>query len=184
MNLSEKSELCVESYSRLKNLKLVEQETLIPWQTVYWHLKKANIAVNGDKSLYGSVKDRFAHVGEEFFSKLVPNAINQNLTSFQPKIDFMVGKYGVDIKSAKLCNKYNRWSFSLKKQKKEADFFVLFGFDSNGKELQVCFLIPNEMLRDSLQTLSIPFKFEVSKWRDFLINEKDLKEFFDEKNIH
>ena len=37
----------IESYSRLKNLKLVELETGIKWQTVYTHLKKAGVAVTG-----------------------------------------------------------------------------------------------------------------------------------------
>lgn len=34
-------EKCVESYSRIKNLKLVGIELGIPWQTVYVHLQNA-----------------------------------------------------------------------------------------------------------------------------------------------
>ena len=58
MNKKEIIDKCIESYSRLKNLKLVGLEVGIPWQTVYVYLKQAGIAVTGDKSRYGSVTDR------------------------------------------------------------------------------------------------------------------------------
>ncbi len=181
MNFEEKSKTCLESYSRLKNLKLVEKETFIPWQTVYWHLKKAGINVMGDKSLYGSSKDKFAHIGEQSFNKLIPYAENQNLVSFQPKIDFIVKGYGVEIKSAKFTSsgKNKRWAFSLKKQNKVADFFILMAFNELGNEILHYFLIPNELLRKEMQTISVPQNINHTKWKDFLISKEELKEFFD-----
>ena len=181
MNLEEKSKICLESYSRLKNLKLVEKETLIPWQTVYWHLKKTNTPVTGNKCIYGSSIDKFAHIGESFFNKIIPYAENQNLISFQPKIDFIIKGYGVEVKSAKLTptDSVHRWCFSLKKQRKVADFFVLMAFNNEGSELSHLFLVPNDMLRDNLQTISITRDLNRTKWKDFLISEWELKEFFD-----
>lgn len=181
MNHINKSQICCESYSRLKNLKLVEKETSIPWQTVYWYLKKSGVHVVGDKSIYGSKKDRFACVGEMTFNKIIPYAENQNLLSFQPKIDFLVNGYGIEVKSAKFTNndKNKRWAFSLKKQRKVADFFILLAFDQEGKEVQYIFLLPNEIVRKELQTISISQNIGSSKWKDFLISEDGLKEFFD-----
>jgi hypothetical protein len=181
MNFKEKSKTCLESYSRLKNLKLVEKETFIPWQTVYWHLKKAGIQVTGDKALYGSSKDKFAHIGEQFFSRVIPYAENQNLISFQPKIDFIVKGYGVEIKSAKFTSTGNnkRWAFSLKKQNKVADFFILMAFNDAGNEILHYFLIPNELLRKEMQTISVSQNINHTKWKDFLISEKELQEFFE-----
>ena len=60
MNKKEIIDKCIESYSRLKNLKLVGLEVGIPWQTVYVYLKQAGISVTGDKSRYGSATDRVA----------------------------------------------------------------------------------------------------------------------------
>lgn len=42
----------IESYSRLKKLKLVGDETGIPWQTVYVRLRANNVPVTGDKARY------------------------------------------------------------------------------------------------------------------------------------
>lgn len=181
MNFEQKSNACLESYSRLRNLKLVERETGIPWQTVYWHLKKAGVQVAGDKAIYGSSKDKFAHIGEQLFNKIITYAENQNLISFQPKIDFIVKGYGVEIKSAKSTssNRSKRWSFSIKKQNKAADFFILMAFNEAGNLVLHYFLIPSELLRDNMQTISISENINRTKWRDFLISEKDLKEFFD-----
>lgn len=181
MNFEEKSKACLESYSRLKNLKLVEKEISIPWQTVYWHLKKAGVNVVSDKSLYGSTKDKFAHIGEQFFNKLIPYAENQNLISFQPKIDFIVKGYGVEIKSAKFTSsgKNKRWAFSLKRQKKVADFFILMAFNELENEILHYFLIPNELLKKEIQTISVPQDVNRTKWRDFLISREELKDFFD-----
>ena len=181
MNFEEKSTTSLESYSRLRNLKLVEKETSIPWQTVYWHLKKAGVQVIGDKAIYGSSRDKFAHIGEQFFNKLIPYAENQNLISFQPKIDFVVKGHGVEVKSAKFTSTGNnkRWAFSIKKQNKVADFFVLMAFNEAGTEISYYFLIPNELLRKEMQTISISKNINHTKWKDFLISEKELKEFFD-----
>lgn len=176
--MQDKIKICVESYNRLQNLKKVSQETHIPWQTVYWYLKKAGIAVISNKALYGSYKDKFACRGEEEFEKIIPYAENQNKYRFQPKIDFIVKGYGIEVKSAKLTISDNnkRWAFSLKKQNKVADFFILFAFDDLVKHI---FLLPKDMLRAEMKTISVPLNLEKSKWRDFLISKEELKDFFD-----
>ena len=72
----DKRDACIESYSRLKNLKLVGLELGIPWQTVYVHLRAAGVPVTGDKKRYGSDTDRLAAKAEALFAELVPAAGN------------------------------------------------------------------------------------------------------------
>jgi hypothetical protein len=174
----DKTQICIDSYALTKNLKVTEKETGIPWQTVYWHLKKAGVSVVGDKSRYGSDSDRLAALAEDEFIKLVPFSVNNNLIRFQSHIDFSVGKVGVDVKASRLhkSNKASdktRWSFSVKKQELSADFMVLFGYEDDQYTL---FLIPNEMVRH-YQTISIsPHK--KGKWHDYEISKDGLTEFF------
>ena len=146
----DKRQACIESYSRLKNLKLVGLELGIPWQTVYVHLRAAGVPVTGDKSRYGSDTDRLAAKAEAIFSTLVPSALNQNEHQFQAKVDFMVGAYSVDVKCSRLLR--GRWSFSLKKQELIADFFVCFAFNDDGTYRVLA--IPGEVCR-YLQTISL-----------------------------
>lgn len=173
-------QICADSYARHKKLKMVEQETGIPWQTVYVHLRAAGVAVTGDKSRYGSDKDKLAAIAEKEFERLIPAAENMNRVQFQAKIDFMVGHLGVDVKSSR-PNVYDRhgnkrWAFSLKQHQMMADFLVCFGYDDPADSYAL-FLIPGELVR-STQTVSIPYR-RASKWVDYEINPKDLKPFFD-----
>ena len=178
-SINDKIELCVLEYSKTPNIKTVADKTGIKWQTVYWYLKKASVEVKGDKSIYGSVKDRFAHNGENYIQKILPSAINQNLFSFQPKIDFKINNKSLEIKSSKFSIKGKKWSFSLKKQKKIADYFIMLAFNSDGSEIIHHFMIPNELLADTLKTISISKNIESSKWKDFLISKNELIEFFE-----
>ena len=179
MNAPDIGARCAESYQRLKNLKLVGDELGMQWQSVYVHLRKAGIPVTGDKSRYGSDKDRLAARAEQEFQRLVPAAESQNVKQYQSKIDFKVGPLGVDVKSSNanpgLANgKYLRWSFSMKKQEMRADFIVCFGYhDDDTYEL---FLLPGEMIR-KYATISIQVVGK-SKWRDCQILPDDLLPFF------
>lgn len=53
-----------DAYEKHKNLKLAAEELGIKWQYLYVILRKEGVAVCGDKSRYGSDKDRLA----EFFN--------------------------------------------------------------------------------------------------------------------
>jgi hypothetical protein len=181
MNITEK---CIESYSRHKNLKLTGIDIGIPWQTVYTHLKKAGVAVTGDKGRYGSATDRIAILGEGFFKKAVPDAIDNNESEYQSTIDFTVNGYSVDVKTSRLHDKRpnskggkdpERWSFCINKQKDKADFFVLYALSKENKPQHV-FLVPNETAT-SRSIISIPMTLS-SKWADFMIEESDLHPFF------
>lgn len=164
-------ERCVESYRRIKNLKLVGSELGIPWQKVYIHLRSVGEPVTGDKLRYGSETDRFAARAERAFNELVPFAVSQNEKKFQAKVDFMVGDQKIDVKAANL--KQGRWAYSLKKQESIADFFVCFAFlDDGGQRI---LLIPGEVCRD-IQTISLSKK---GKWWDYEVSEGDLRNFFE-----
>ena len=171
-----------EAYEKHKHLKNAADELGIPWQTLYVHLKKEGVPVCGDKSTYGSLKDKLAAHGEEIFKKIIPTAIDNNQSKFQAKVDFHVGSYAVDVKTAtprKPYPKYHSfsWSFSLRKQSMEADFFVFVALDSEKNE-SMFFLIPAEMVRGK-QTISIPLSLK-SKWKNFMIEKRDLKLFFNQ----
>lgn len=114
-----KTEMCVAAYEKHKHLKLAGEEIGVPWQTVYVHLRLAGVPVVGDKSRYGSDSDRLAALSETEFAKLVPAARNQNDAIFQPKLDFFVHGYGVDVKASRHKRQSSkaktlRWAFSLR----------------------------------------------------------------------
>lgn len=170
----------IAAYEKHKNLKLAAEELGMNWQTLYVQLRKLGVAVTGDKSRYGSDRDKLAVRGELTFAEYVPKAVSANEAKFQAKVDFIVGKTSVDVKAAKLGqgNKRfsaRRWSFSIKKQRLEADFFVCFAFADDGTCRTL--LIPGELVRD-LQTISIS-EFGKSKWWQYEVRASDLAAFFD-----
>lgn len=177
---------CVESYGRLKNLKLVGEELGVRWQAVYSHLRAAGVPVTGDKARYGCAKDRFASHAERLFSQDVPLATDSNQQQFQAAIDFYVNGHSVDVKASKLHpsrqesngkTTSERWMFCINKQKDEADFFVLYAF-GHGDALDVLhvFLIPREIATAST-TISIPTSLR-SKWADYRVDRGELASFF------
>lgn len=172
---------CIKLYKEHKNLKVVASHANIPWQKVYVHLKKAGIAVTGDKLRYGSETDKLARKGELYFLSKVPFAIDQNNIQFQSKFDFEVNGFSVDVKSStqRKSNKNNnpdRWAFSSKKQESEADFFVLLGYCDGG--FKYCWLIPGEIARH-YQTISISCVSR-KKWWEYEIDADDLADFFND----
>jgi len=175
MHIQEK---CAEAYEKHKHLKLAANDVGIPWQTVYVHLKRAGIAVTGDKLRYGSDTDKLAARAELLFSTLVPDAINCNAKKFQSKVDFVVNGHSVDVKSSRLQEKNGkptRLAFSLKKQELLADFFVCFGFVDD--KSSHCLLIPSEIAKN-YQTMSVSITNRSSKWWDYEIDKNDLADFF------
>lgn len=183
MNIKEK---CVESYKRLMNLKLVGDEIGIPWQTVYFHLKSVGFEVVGDKKRYGSTKDKIAEKFESRFQKLIPFARPNNEYKYQAKIDFFVGDYSIDIKCSSLQKAgiqpsgksfSARWAYCISKQKKTADFFVMYALNED-QSVRHVFLIPKE-IAITCTTISIP-ESKKSKWFDYEISENELLDFFRE----
>lgn len=174
-----KRQMCVDLYQEFKNVAVVAEKLQMPWSTVHWHLTKAGVPLTGDKSLYGSVRDKVALIGETRFKEIVPWAKNQNEQQFQSKFDFKVGELKVDVKTSKFKS-YNaagskRYSFSLKKKDLCFDFIVLVGIGEFSEES--LWLIPCEMLRENIRTISIP---PTSKWNDFLVTEQQLVNFFED----
>lgn len=174
-----------ESYDRLKNLKLVEQETGVKWQTVYWHLKREGVEVCGDKARYGSASDRVGLLGEQRFKRCVPFAEDNNHGKWQATVDFSIGSTTIDVKTARLTPAGRqpggksfaaRWSFCVSKQQDVADFFVLYALPEQGDEPEHAFLLPRE-IATAKATISIPTSLK-SKWADYEISEGDLADFF------
>lgn len=162
-------ERCVAAYARLKNLKLVAAEVGVSWQTVYVHLRSRGVAVTGDKARYGSETDRLAARAEAEFQRLVPFANDQNKVAFQPKIDFVVLGYGVDVKCANKLR--GSWMFSVKKQEFCADFIVCFCIDGEGYRT---LLLPGEIVR-RYQTVRVT---PGGKWIVYECAAADLASFF------
>jgi hypothetical protein len=166
----------IESYERHKKLKASADELGMCFQTLYWHLKKAGISCSGDKERYGSAKDRFGAAAELEFQNIVPYAEDQNKKHYQPKIDFLVKGVKFEIKSAKrqclgVGAGGDRWSFSIKKQIEDADFFVLFGFSQSG-DVESIFLVPAELIATKT-TVSVSCNGS-SKWHDYVLSREEL----------
>ena len=172
-----------EAYAKHRHLKNAAAELGISFQTLYSRLRKAGVSVTGDKARYGSTQDKVAVIGEEKFTALVPHAVDQNKHVFQPKVDFVVGDSSVDVKTARPMESRGaeRWAFCLKKQMKTADYFVCFGLDEDD-DTECLLLIPREMLRPTLQTLSVP-RSKNSKWCDFEVTVGELQRFFSEEPV-
>jgi hypothetical protein len=167
-----------QAYEKHKNLKSAANELGIKWQSLYVRLRKEGVSVTGDKSRYGSDKDRLAARAELEFKKLVPFAEDQNLVKFQSKFDFLVGNEKVDIKASKLhkgSKQFNamRWAFSVKRQEFCADFIVCFAFTDDDYRI---LLIPGELVRN-YQTISVPENGK-SKWLQYEVDKEDLTSFF------
>jgi len=180
MDRADIRKICADSYARHKNLHLVGAEVGIPWQTVYVHLRKAGVAVTGDKTRYGSDRDRLSAAAEAEFARLVPAAENQNAKMFQAPMDFLVWNLGVDIKASLLHKSHVsatrlRWSFSMKKQEMAADFIVCFAYYERLGNYDI-FLLPGELIR-KFQTVSIPVGGK-SKWAKYRIAPDELAPFF------
>lgn len=173
----------ISLYSEYHNLKLVGHEMDIPWQTVYWWLKKEGVSVRGNKSKYGGLKDQIGLIGERVFKQTFPEAEDQNVLQFQAKYDFLLKGLKIDVKTSfprdmksKGANVLYRWGFHTKTQR-DADFIVGYCYDGDleNYELKKIFLIPNEFVKD-IQTVSIPCKGR-SKWYEFEITHEELVEF-------
>lgn len=174
-----KTEQCVSAYREHRNLFVASNETGIPWQTIYWHLKKAGEPVIGDKARYGSDKDRLAAKGEAVFQRIVPHAKDMNLEQYQSKVDFMVGDISVDVKAAtpkQSSKKFAslRWAFSVKKQEFCADFIVCVKFNEDHEPVGFL-MIPGEFVRN-YQTISVSARG--GKWDKFALTESELADFF------
>lgn len=171
---------CIESYRKLKNLKLVGEDLGIPWQTVYVHLRNAGEPVNGDKARYGCAKDRIASFAERMFADDVKFATDANSQQFQAAIDFVVRGWAVDVKAAtrqKFQSDSIRWAFCINKQKDKADFFVLYALDNQeDKKVVHVFLMPKE-IATTKSTISVPETMN-SKWADYEVKRGDLADFF------
>ena len=169
---------CVEAYRQHQNLKIAAQQVGIPWQTVYVHLRKAGEPVTGNKLKYGSETDRLAARAERIFLDLVPFAEDQNTRQFQSKVDFLVGGFGVDVKSSRLKIQgpnSSRWMYSIKKQEAIADFFVCLGFDAEAQAVKSILLVPGEIAR---MHTTISHSSRGGKWADYLIEPSGLAPFF------
>ena len=167
-------------YQKHMNLKLAAIELGIKWQTLYCRLKSLGVPVAGDKLRYGTDRDKLGAIGEAEFKKLVPTAIDYNLTKFQSKVDFSVNGWLVDVKAGmprQLNKRFSAtsWSFSFKRQSLICDFICCFCYDEN-KAVEHVLLVPSEFFK-GLQTVSVS-RFGGSKWLDYKINQDDLADFF------
>lgn len=174
-----------DAYQKHKNLKLAAAELGMSFQTLYWQLKKEGVPITGDKERYGSSKDRFGCHAERLFSEIVEFSEGQNDIKHQAKFDFLVGEIRVDVKAAKrqslgVGSGGDRWAFSIKKQKNECDFFVLFAFSPTA-ELEEIFVIPSELIC-GMQSISISVNGR-SKWHAYKTSREGLRGMFlDMKN--
>ena len=170
-------------YSEHQRLHTVGDILNIPWQTVYWWLKKEGVVVTGNKEKHGGNTDQIALIGERLFAKVSEKAVDQNKLMFQPKFDYLLGELKLDVKTSFLRSQSSRngkvnlrWSFSCKKQQ-EADYIICYCLSGELNKFVVenILLIPNEFIQ-GMQTISVSPRN--SKWLEFKVTEQELKQFF------
>lgn len=170
-------------YSEHQRLHTVGDILNIPWQTVYWWLKKEGVVVTGNKEKHGGNKDQIALIGERLFTKVSEKAVDQNKLMFQPKFDYLLADLKLDVKTSFLRGHVNkggkinhRWAFNCRKQQ-EADYIVCYCLSGELDNFVVenILLIPNEFIQ-GMQTISVSPR--TSKWLEFKVSEQDLKQFF------
>ena len=171
-----------ESYSKHKNLKISADELGINWATLYSILKNEGVNVTGDKTRYGSMKDKLGAFGESIFKSIVPNAIYMNETKWQSKFDFKCNDFKIDVKTSsrrKYMKNSNstRWAFSCKNNQSECDFLVCFCLNDD-KSIENILLVPFEIYSGS-QTISV--STSGSKWLEFSVTKDELFMFFNQK---
>ena len=170
---------CVAAYRKHKNLKLAAAEIKMPWQTLYVHLRSVGEPVIGDKSRYGSAKDKLAAMAERAFSDAVPIAVDQNGIKWQSKYDFDVIGIKVDVKAARpkrqsFRTEKKRWAFSFKKQSLICDFVCCFCYLDDLTIAKVL-VVPSEIF-GGIQTVSVSCEGE-SKWFDYSMNIEEISVF-------
>ena len=71
------------AYDKHQNLKVAASELGMKWQTLYWHLKKHNHPIIGNKSKYGSPKDKLASLirFEDRCEGVVPSRCRRKVTA-------------------------------------------------------------------------------------------------------
>ena len=180
--MSHQSTAEAAAYAKHKNLKLAADEIGLQWQVLYSRLREQGIPVTGDKSRYGSIKDKLASKAEALFAELVPCAVNMNESMWQAPVDFDVDGIKVDVKASRLTmrqkhtSKAMSWAFSMKKQSTTCGFFCLFCYGDEDIVHRIL-LIPREMA-EGVKCLSVsPTK---SKWLDYEVEPSDLPKFFND----
>lgn len=177
---------CIEAYGRLKSAKLVGAELGIPSSTVYWRLRRAGVAVTGDKARHGSATDKIAARGERWFQRVIPWAEDQNSVEFQSKVDFIVGGLRVDVKTSRprlTKTGLITWAWSLRKQEGAADFFVCLALSSRDPEpgVHTALLVPGDVasrcgsLRVSHDRIALR-----GKWARAARSSTELRQFFED----
>lgn len=184
--MSASSEAIIESYRRLKNTKLVSAELGVPLSTVYWRLQRSGEPVTGDKAQYGSATDKTGARGERWFKRVIPWAEDQNDVEFQSKVDFLVSGLRVDVKTSRprLTKKgLLSWTWSLRKQRDEADYFVCLALTGRGenpgvhKALLLCGEVAQSSSSLHLSHDGIALR---GKWARAARSSDELRQFFEE----
>lgn len=168
------------AYAKHKNLKLAAAELGMSFHTLYARLRKAGVHVTGDKSRYGTSRDRLAVLGEHEFQRLVPDAEPMNEWQFQAKFDFLIYGHKVDVKASlprQLNKKHSAlsWAFSFKKQTLICDYICCFCLGEDKRSERVL-LVPAEFFA-GIQTVSVSCNGK-SKWHDYDIKPDELADFF------
>jgi hypothetical protein len=120
---------------------------------------------------------------------MVPSAVDQNAILYQPKVDFLVGGYGVDVKVSRARvskTGVSQWCWSVKKQEAVADFLVCVALNGTGEDVSVhrVALIPGDLIRryQTIRASNAGNGF-YGKWSQYAVTPAELRAFF-EREIH
>lgn len=177
------SDKFIEIYQEKNLITQVATETGIAWHQVYSHLRKAGAISIETRMVAGSSTERMGAFYENEFRKLVPSAVSQNDFEHQAEVDFVVGKFKVEVKSSSLyrhAGGTEHWKFrvfSRRTRSRASDFYVCFGrLDDKDMNNYAVYLFPAEILTTGNVTVRPDGK---NYWSQFRIKPSDLRPFFD-----
>ncbi|MEG2273542.1 MAG: hypothetical protein RSA22_07290 [Acinetobacter sp.] len=191
-NISERQheQNILELYKNLGSAKCVANELEISILDVYVVLKKHKLSIEERMQMAASATSILGAQGEDEFKKLVPFAVEVNaVINANPAFDFLVGDITIDVKASHIVKRgvakvrREQWFFVLQRSYQSqygAQFYVLFAlYGKDPKDGYDTYIIPSELLA-GIKSVNINIKDkENSQWRDFLIQNDKVCEFFE-----
>lgn len=172
----------IELYQEHKDFKkAIELSGIDPFKA---HLKliKSGILSIQDKIDYGTKGQILGAKAEEYFQKIIPEAVDANKywRKNNPVFDFYYKGLTIDIKFSSLNKRADTHQefWSIRSSGKQ-DFIVAFLEKEENKELDGAYilLLPKSFIRTK-KTLQLTKKHNL--FQQFLVEEKDLKKILDE----
>jgi hypothetical protein len=184
-------EVLIQSYQTHGDFKRACFDAKLSALVGYKILKMNKVLKINDSLKMGSAGAKQGALYEKEFMRLVPKALPINdLKMNNPKFDFVVNDFTVDVKSSSLVerkrpsgNIYREWHAKMSRGRgnldKGADFYAFFCIYDDKKTYDL-YLVPSELVQGTQGITINQNNKESSAWVDFKIDPNDLAQYFDD----